>query len=143
MKDLQKNKISLAAFISLKRANQSISKKELGTIKKTGLTISQFAVLEILYSKGDLKVGEIINGILGTSGNMTVVLKNLEKENYIEKYTDPSDKRSFIIKLTNKGSLLIEDMLPSHLDNIDNFMSVLSNEEQKSLIKILAKLRKN
>lgn len=143
MKDLQKNKISLAAFISLKRANQSISKKELETIKKTGLTISQFAVLEILYSKGDLKVGEIINGILGTSGNMTVVLKNLEKENYIEKYTDPSDKRSFIIKLTNKGSLLIEDMLPSHLDNIDNFMSVLSNEEQKSLIKILAKLRKN
>ncbi|MGL4991492.1 MAG: MarR family winged helix-turn-helix transcriptional regulator [Sarcina sp.] len=135
-------RISLSAFIALKRANQYICKREMTTIKSTGLTVSQFAVLEILYSKGDLTVGEIIDGILSTSGNMTVVLKNLEKEGYIEKYKGPNDKRSFIVKLTNKGYDLIHNSLPTHLDNINNFMNVLDEEEQKTLIRILKKIKK-
>ncbi|MGL4453137.1 MAG: MarR family winged helix-turn-helix transcriptional regulator, partial [Sarcina sp.] len=103
MKNENNKRTSLSAFIALKRANQYITKKEMVTIRETGLTMSQFAVLEILYSKGDLTVGEIINGVLSTSGNMTVVLKNLEKEDYIKKYKGPQDKRSYIVTLTEKG----------------------------------------
>lgn len=63
-------------------------------MKAGGLTSSQFAVLEALYNKGDLKICEIIEKILTTSGNITVVIKNLEKEEFISKYPDPEDKRS-------------------------------------------------
>ncbi|MGL4760784.1 MAG: MarR family winged helix-turn-helix transcriptional regulator [Sarcina sp.] len=126
----------------MKRANQYIGRQELTTIKETGLTLSQFAVLEILYSKGDLTVGEIIDGILTTSGNMTVVLKNLEKENYINKYKRPNDKRSYVVSLTKKGFDIIDNSLPKHLENINGFMNVLDIDEQKTLIKILKKLKK-
>lgn len=142
MKNENKKQISLSAFIALKRANQFISKKEMVTIKETGLTTSQFAVLEILYSKGDLTVGEIINGILTTSGNMTVVLKNLEKEDYIKKYKGENDKRSYTVTLTEKGYNLMDSSLEKHLDNISDFMNVLDLEEQKMLIRIIRKLRK-
>lgn len=143
MKNENTNKrTSLSAFIALKRANQHITKKEMVTIRETGLTMSQFAVLEILYSKGDLTVGEIINGVLSTSGNMTVVLKNLEKEDYIKKYKGEHDKRSYIVTLTEKGYNLMNRSLSKHLDNIDEFMSVLNQDEQKALIRIIRKLKK-
>jgi len=42
--------------------------------------------MEALYHLGDLKICEIIEKTLSTSGNMTVVIRNLEKESYITRY---------------------------------------------------------
>lgn len=59
------------------------------TIKQVGLTAAQFGVLEILYHKGNLRIGEILEGTLSTGGNMTVVIENLEKTGFVVRYPDP------------------------------------------------------
>ncbi|MBU3804240.1 MAG: MarR family transcriptional regulator, partial [Candidatus Cellulosilyticum pullistercoris] len=94
-----------------------------------------------LYNKGDLKINELIEKILTTSGNITVVIKNLEKEGLIQKSADPKDKRSCIISLTDKGKQYIETILPKHIDNIRSIFEVLSNEEKRVLKDILKKFK--
>lgn len=74
-KGIKRNTITLGALIAFRRANNRILKREMKAIKEKNLTSSQFAVLEILYYKGDLRIADIIEGVLSSSGNITVVVK--------------------------------------------------------------------
>ncbi|MBY0756749.1 MarR family transcriptional regulator [Clostridium sardiniense] len=138
----KETRLSLASLIALSRADQKVDKLSYETIRPSGLTASQFAVLEVLYSKGDLKICQIIDSILTTSGNITVIIKNLEKEGFVKKLKDPEDSRAVLISLTEKGREIIESILPKHFENIKNIFSVLDEEEKEQLIKTLSKIRK-
>ncbi|MCB2293887.1 MarR family transcriptional regulator [Clostridium algoriphilum] len=132
--------LNLKALIALSRCAQSVHKREYKTIKEGGLTVSQFAVLEVLYHKGDLRVSEIIEKILSTGGNMTVVIDNLAKENLVKRCIDPKDRRVNLISITDEGRKLISGMFPKHLENINDVFSILTSEEKKNLISLLKKL---
>ena len=136
-----KTNLNLSTLIVFTRAEQKIHKMEYQTIKEGGLTNSQFAVLEVLYSKGDLKICEIIEKILTTSGNVTVVIKNLEKDGLVSKNSDPEDKRSMLISITDKGKKIMDEIFPKHVDNINNIFSILTTEEKLELKKILKKFK--
>lgn len=132
--------LNLKTLIALSRCTQNVHKTEYKTIKEGGLTVSQFAVLEILYHKGDLKVCEIIEKILSTGGNMTVVIDNLVKVNLVKRATDPSDRRVNLISITEEGKSLMSNIFPKHLENINEIFSNLTWEEKINLISLLKKL---
>jgi DNA-binding MarR family transcriptional regulator len=134
------NDLNLRVLISLSRCFQSVRKRETEVIREGGLTIAQFAVLEILYHKGDLRIGDIIEKTLATGGNMTVVINNLEKEDLVSKYSDPDDGRASLISITDKGKRLIEKIFPSHIENISEIFIVLSKDEKSKLIELLKKV---
>ncbi len=142
LKEIKKEKeLDLSTLVVFTRAEHAIHKKEYETIKENGLTPTQFGVLEALYHKGDLRINELIEKILTTSGNITVVIKNLEKEGLIQRSSDPKDKRSYIISLTHKGEQFIEGILPKHIDNIGDIFKILSDEEKMTLKTILKKFK--
>ena len=132
--------LNLKTLIALSRCTHDVHKIEYKTIKEGGLTISQFAVLEILYHKGDLRVSEIIDKILATGGNMTVVIDNLVKANLVKRCTDPEDRRVNLISITMDGRNLISEIFPKHLENINEIFSNLTSEEKINLISLLKKL---
>ncbi|BCN30280.1 MarR family winged helix-turn-helix transcriptional regulator [Anaeromicropila herbilytica] len=132
--------LDLKTLIVLTRSAQSVHKREYRTIKEGGLTVSQFAVLEVLYHKGELRVCEITDKILSTAGNMTVVIENLIKEDLVKRTIDEKDRRINRISITDKGKELMQGIFPKHLENIKEIFDVLTVEEKTSLISILKKL---
>lgn len=145
MKDIKElikeNELDLSTLVVFTRAEHIIHKIEYKTIKQSGLTTAQFGVLEALYNKGDLRICELIEKILTTSGNITVVIKNLEKDELVKKKPDPEDKRSCIISLTEKGKYVIENILPDHIRNIKSIFEILTEEEKNTLKSILKKFK--
>jgi MarR family 2-MHQ and catechol resistance regulon transcriptional repressor len=132
--------LNLKTLIALSRATNSVHRREYKTVKEGGLTVSQFAVLEVLYHKGALRIQEIIEKTLSTGGNMTVVIENLVKDDLVMRYKDPEDKRASLISITDKGKVIIEDIFPRHVENINEIFSTLTVEEKKSLVSLLKKL---
>jgi len=132
--------INLKSLIALSRCTHSVHKREYKTIKDGRLTVSQFAVLEVLHHKGDLRVSEIIEKVLSTGGNMTVVIDNLVKDNLVKRCIDPNDKRVNLISITKEGTNLIKEIFPKHLANINEIFSVLTKDEKENLISVLKKL---
>lgn len=53
------------------------------TFKEFNLTPTQFGVMDMLNAKGRMKISELIDCMLATSGNMTVVIKNMEKKGWL------------------------------------------------------------
>ncbi len=136
-----KNDQNLKLLIALTRSTQMIHKSSGQIFEQGGLTIAQFSVLETLYHKGDMTIGEIMKSILSTPGNMTVVIKNLEKEKLITKCSDIKDKRATMIKITKKGETLIEKIFPKHIEDLRDLLSVLTDEEKEKMIFLLKKLK--
>lgn len=138
----QNTKLNLLTLVTLTRAEQKIHQKEYLTIKNKGITVTQFGVLEALYHKGDMKICDIIDRILTTSGNITVVIKNLEEEGLVTKYVDQNDKRGIYIRITQAGMDIIENIFPKHLDNINEIFNILTDDEKSTLVNILNKFIK-
>lgn len=133
---------SMSTWIQLFRSYNKIRSKESSYISSFGLTMNQFQVLEVLYHRGELSIGEITKLTMGTHGNTTVVVKNLKRDGWISSITHKKDKRSSILCITEKGKEIIEELFPGHAQNFENYFKVLSDDEVESLFSILRKLNK-
>ena len=136
------NELNLKMVVALTRVALSHQRSTARFMHEKGLTLPQFGVLEILYHKGDLRVSEIIEKALSTSGNMTVIIKNLEQEGYVCRTCDPEDKRAYRIRLEPKGRALMAEIFPEHVNEIEQWASVLSTDEKQMLVGLLKKLSK-
>lgn len=133
--------LDLKTIIVLHKAERTIRNLEAQIFKKHNLTPTQFSVLETLYSKGELRIQDLIDSMLATSGNMTVVIKNMERDGWISRSCDPNDRRSFRIQLTDQGQKKIEAVLPEHMANIRHMTDLLSQSDKEDLVRILKTLK--
>ncbi|MDH8679538.1 MarR family transcriptional regulator [Fusibacter bizertensis] len=136
----EENTINLKLVIALSRSNTSFQRVLQTFFNNYDLTIAQFGVLETLFHLGDLKIGELIDKTLSTSGNMTVVIRNLEKEGLIKRQVNVADRRAFVIGLTDEGRSLIKEVFDAHLAVLEGFFINLDQDEKKLLQKMLKKL---
>ena len=127
--------------IVLQRAVKKIDGKIGKDFREKGITSSQFSVLDVLYTKGEMRICELIEKVLSTSGNMTVVVKNMEQKGWLYRKSCPKDKRAFLVGLTDEGEKLFEDLLPEHRREIEETYGILSDEERRELIRILKKFK--
>lgn len=132
---------SLKALMAFRRASRRISQQEGRAIHAHGLTPSQFGVLEVLYSDGALTVKDLLQCVLSTSGNMTVVLRNLERDGLVLRMENPHDGRSYLFNLTEQGSALMERVMPEHEQNVEEIFSGLTAQQIEQLTNLLSKLK--
>jgi MarR family 2-MHQ and catechol resistance regulon transcriptional repressor len=133
---------ALNLFIKLTRAAESVNAELKARNSMGGLTISQFGTLETLYFLGPLTQGEIGRKLLKSSGNMTLVIDNLERDGLVRRERSDEDRRRVLIHLTYKGRRLIEGIFPQHAEDVTGIMRVLTAEEQEVLEDLLRKLGK-
>lgn len=134
------NSINLRLVIALSRTNSSLNRALQNFLNAYDLTPAQFGVLETLYHLGELRICELIEKTLSTSGNMTVVIRNLEKEGLIQRQVSASDRRAFVIALTDSGRGLIQPVFEEHLLLLDDFFERLNTKEKSELQSLLKKL---
>jgi MarR family 2-MHQ and catechol resistance regulon transcriptional repressor len=106
----------------------------------SGLTLTQFAVLEALYHLGAMSLSEIAAKVLTTGGNLTMVAGNLERDGLVERQQSPQDKRVQVLHLSVKGKTLMRRIFPLHSAAISQFMSALPTPEQEALGELCRKL---
>ena len=130
---------ALNAFIKLQRASESVSTR-VHAVLPSGLTITQFGVMEAIHHIGPLCQGELAEKLLRSGGNLTLVVDNLEKAGYVARERDPADRRFVVVKLTDKGTKFISEIFPRILANVTREMSVLSSTELLDLGRLCKKI---
>jgi len=132
--------LALNTFIKLTRSVNSLMSRlsQRGALGE--LTVSQFGVLEALYHLGPMCQNELATKILKSSGNMTMVIDNLEKNHLVSRRRNLDDRRMITIHLTEAGEQLIQQVLPAQVAAITAEMSALTPEEQQNLGDLCRKL---
>ena len=135
-------KLSLDVYIKLARATETVSGIINAHLQTHKLTISQFGVLESLYHLGPMQTNELGTKILKSSGNMTLVIDNLEKRALVQRKRGIKDRRCIEIHLTDAGKALITSILPAHIEGVVSTLSVLTTQELSQLNDLCRKLGK-
>lgn len=133
---------TLNAYIKLMRASDSITARLNKHLGENGLTISQFGVMEALHHLGPLNQRALGEKLLKSGGNITMVIDNLEKRNWVVRKRNPEDRRSVLIHLTDKGRSFIKSFFPKHLEKINEEFNPLTEEEKKELGRLCKKIGK-
>lgn len=134
--------LALNTIIKLTRSVDAFETRLFGHDAIAGLTSSQFGVLESLYHLGPMCPGTLSQKMLKSTGNMTMVIDNLEKRGLVMRTRSAEDRRMVFISLTPTGQELIARIFPQHVKALLEEMSVLTPEEQETLGRLAKKLGK-
>jgi MarR family 2-MHQ and catechol resistance regulon transcriptional repressor len=133
---------ALSAYVKLERAASAAFAYARVGLEEEGLTLSQFAVLEAQYHLGPLFLGDLARRILTSSGNLTLVVDNLQKRGLVKRKQQGKDKRFILAATTPAGRKLIARIFPEHARRITEIMARLKPEEQQRLGDLCRKLGK-
>lgn len=136
----QETQRALKLWIVLSRAFNAVSSHSREDIGRHELTPGEFAVLEALYHKGPMLLGEVQRKILISSGGITYLVDRLQEKGLVERRPCAEDRRALYAALTPKGEARIAEIFPAHARCMAHAVSGLDPEEQKQAIALLRKL---
>lgn len=76
-----------------------------------------------------------------TRATMTGLIDTLERDGYVKREPDPNDRRMMSVRLTPKGDQFLTEFLPGHFKAIAAIMSTLTEDERKTLVRLLGKVQ--
>ena len=131
---------ALKLFVVLQRCASAV----MGNFHKHAdlydLTLTEFEILEALYHRGPLLLGDVQRKILLSSGGVTYAIDRLADKGLVERRECATDRRARYAALTQKGEGLVAGIFPAIAAHIEDTMSVLSGREQDDAIDLLRKL---
>jgi MarR family transcriptional regulator, 2-MHQ and catechol-resistance regulon repressor len=137
---LQGQPLALKLWVVLSRAHNALGERLQASVAAHDLTLTEFGILEVLYHKGPLLLGEVQRRILVSSGGVTYLVDRLEKKGLVERRECPGDRRARYAALTEAGEELIGRIFPSHAACIESLMETLSEEEQRTAVGLLRRV---
>ncbi len=130
----------LKLWVVLSRAHASIYAHAVTHVAEHGLSLTEFAILEALYHRGRMVLGEIQRRILVSSGGITFLVDRLVEKELVVRQECPEDRRAKYVALTREGAKLIREVFPSHARMLAQAMRGLSTQEQREAARLLKAL---
>ena len=114
-------------------------------LAKRNFSQGRFTVLMLLFDKKCCEGMEHSPAQLAemagvTRATMTGLIDTLERDGFVTRATDPSDRRQMIVRLTDKGVQFLEDFLPEHFRRMAGLMATLTENDRKTLVRLLNKI---
>jgi DNA-binding MarR family transcriptional regulator len=99
-------------------------------LKSYNITTEQWSVLRTLNESDQITQKQLSERADKDQATLTKILDLLEKHGFVERIPNPADRRSFLIKITEKGTKLAEKVTP-YLEEI--FTKITDHIEEEKL----------
>ena len=127
-------------WLVLARCYRAVSQVAEGSINESALGLTDFAVLEALYHKGPLLLGEVQKKILVSSGGVTYLVDRLVDRGLVRRKLCTEDRRARYAELTEEGTELMDRIFPEHAVCLAEVMSSLNGLEIREVTRMLREL---
>lgn len=131
---------ALKLWVVLARTFVAISRHAEADVAQDGLTLAEFGILEALLHKGRLRVGELQEKVLVTSGGTTYLVDRLAARGLVRRADCAEDRRVRYVELTPEGEALARASFDRHAGRIALALSGLTPEEQELATRLLRTL---
>lgn len=101
---------------------------------------SHYGILLLLEAIGQASQQHLAQSLTIDRANMVALLDVLEQRGFIERQTDPLDRRRHVVKLTEVGQVALQQIRQARKAVDEAFFAGLDNEEQQTLHRLLVKL---
>jgi len=91
--------------------------------------------------KAGLAQVEIGKRMIVTAGNVTRLIDRMEKDGLVERVAQANDRRVKSIKITKKGSELLDAVWPMYIKEVHEVTSSVSDQDGARVVQVLDQLR--
>ena len=141
MSQLRKNTLGSLIWLRIARFTHQSNLLSNDFLKQFGITTAQFDVLNQVSTYQPITQSQLATKVTVSEGGISRMLTRLEQEGYIQRKQDWKTKW---ISLTNKGEDKMQEVFEHQLTFQTSILDeCLTEEEQKTLYKLMTKLQKN
>lgn len=131
---------ALKLWVVLARAHAAVVDHVEAHVAGHGLTVAEFGVLEALYHKGPLLLGDVQRKILVSSGGVTFLVDRLTGKGLVERRMCEEDRRARYAALTPDGETLMRRIFPEHAAMLERALEGLDPDDQTTATALLRRL---
>lgn len=119
---------------------EKISSWEHDVVKSSGLSTAQMHTIEIVGHAVSLRMKELAGKMGVTTGTLTVMVDRLEEQGLLRRRPHETDRRSWLVELTEEGNTLFDQHHQYHLRFTEEITATLSGQEQELFTVLLEKI---
>lgn len=131
---------ALRLWVIMSRAHAAVAAHASADVARHGLTLAEFGIIEALYHRGPMLLGEVQKRILVSSGGITFLVDRLTAKGLVERRSCASDRRARYAALTPKGTALVAEIFPAHAAVVRRAMEGVGVEDQERAADLLRDL---
>ncbi len=132
---------ALRALLALRTTAQRVENAVGSWFLDAGLTPQKFGVLIILHAEGKpISLSDLRRYLSTTQANVTGLVAGLERDGYIERKASTVDRRVTFVSLSLSGKRVVMSMPPDYFARNKAAMKTLTQNEEKTLVDLLAKI---
>lgn len=130
-------------FLTALRTGEVVAEVEARYLAEHGITPGRFAVMLLLgVDEAITRKPSELAGMIGvTRATMTGLLDTLERDNFVGRAIDPSDRRSMRVESTPACRELLKKVLPGYFRLVSAIPATLTEDERAEFIRISRKLQ--
>jgi len=133
------------AYLNLLRAADQVYHARETSLARHDLSQGRFTVLMLLLDKAKNRAiprtpAELAESAGVTRATMTGLIDTLERNGLVKREPDPVDRRMMSVHLTARGQEVLREVLPGHFQWMAALMRPLSENERKTLVRLLTKV---
>ncbi|AFC42738.1 MarR family transcriptional regulator [Mycobacterium intracellulare MOTT-02] len=130
----------LGLTLALFRTATAFERAHVSELLPHDLNISQLNILTVLDRASEpLTMGALGQAVSVLPANLTGVVDGLARRGYVERITNPDDRRSFLIRIGKPGRAFLRKFLPGHWAYLQTLMSDLTPPQKRQLQTLLGK----
>lgn len=108
-----------------------------------GTTLPRFDFMSQLQRVPEgMTMGELSERMMVSGGNVSGIATQLVKEGLISRQSLPSDRRTFMVKLTDSGLNVFNEMAIRHEEWVISLLGDIDQEDVHQLFQLLGKVKK-
>lgn len=111
--------------------------------EKEDITHTQWMVIFALLDPKGESVSHLAQRMGVTNSAMTQFVNALEEKGYVERKSDPNDKRSVRIVLSKNGREYVDMMKEKRIQSLERVFAILSDEEFETLLDLHRKINQS
>lgn len=136
------NPAAVIAMLGIKQAAEEIQQSIMDVLQQEyHLSEGKFCALVVLHQRPEGMAPSQLAAKVGvTRATISNMLQRLERDGLASVASAPGDGRSKVVSLTEKGRLMMQEILPPHYLRVTKLLERLDEEEQRELIRLLKKM---
>jgi len=127
------------SVFSLANAYRSRMVRE-GTVERTGLSLADRSTLMVIGQSEPTTARDLSKRMDINPGTISVYVQQLVEHGLVGRARDKNDRRTWWLRLTEKGTSAYQETLQGTAAYTRDFLSPLSDEEQQTLHQLLVRV---
>lgn len=130
----------IKAFTVFVKSSQSVQKLIKQDFLKKDINLNEYAVMELLYHKGDQPIQSIGRRILLGAGSITYVVDKLEVKGFLYRRPCPKDRRKMFACITETGKEYMDSRVVEQESLINSIFDEWNDDEVEDAINLLKRI---